>query len=178
MSRDSLIWKRQKAVIANKKIFDSKLDEYRSRNKNMKNFMKSRQAKLVALAMLYLGEGAKWKSRRGLMLGSADPLIMKLYVRLIKDCFGIHEDKMRGRVQHRADQNPDELIDYWSKITGINPDNFYPSYVDKRTIGKPTLKTDYHGVCSVTCAGTNVQLELNQIVGIINEAVTGSSYNG
>lgn len=178
LSKESLIWKRQKALVANKKIFDARLSKYRKRNTDIKLLMKRRQVKLVALAMLYLGEGAKWKSRRGLMLGSTNPTILQMYISLLGECFGISIDKLKGRVQHRADQDSAKLLNYWSKATGIKPEDFYPSYVDKRTIGKPTLREDYHGVCSVTCSGTDVQLELEQIADIMSEAITGSSYNG
>ena len=171
--RESLVISRQKAVVANRKVFEDKLTEYRNRNQDIKKLMQVRQAKLIALAMLYLGEGAKWKSRRGLMLGSADPMIMKMYINLLRDCYGITCDRLKGRIQHRADQDPAKLVKYWSQVTGIEPKNFYPSYSDKRTIGKPTLQPDYRGVCVVTCGGTHVQLELEQIVGIINEAITG-----
>jgi hypothetical protein len=34
----------------------------------------------TVLAMLYLGEGAKWKGHSGLLLGSSDPQIILLYI--------------------------------------------------------------------------------------------------
>src|SRR3989338_7203948 len=43
----------------------------------------------IALAMLYLGEGAKWKGHRGLALGSSDPTIIQLYIKLLNICYGI-----------------------------------------------------------------------------------------
>lgn len=173
ITKNNLSAGRQKALVANKLIFDKKLARYRKDNQYLGKLMKDRRVQLIALAMLYLGEGAKWKSRRGLMLGSADPMIIKMYISLLEDCYGIEKDMLKGRIQHRADQNPAKLVKYWSNITGIKPSNFYPCYADRRTIGKPTLKPDYRGVCVVTCAGTHVQLELEQIVGIINESITG-----
>jgi DNA-binding transcriptional MerR regulator len=171
--KHSLVLNRQKAVAANRKLFKNKLIEYRRNNQNLKQLMQNKQAKLIALAMLYLGEGAKWKGRRGLMLGSADPMIINMYVKLLEDCFDIPKSNLRARIQYRADQDYKELLRYWSSITGIDENNFYPGYIDKRTIGKPTVKPGYHGVCAITCAGTHVQLELEQIVGIINEALMG-----
>lgn len=171
--KDNLVLNRQKAVIANKRIFDSKLIQYRQQNQNLKRFMSDRRAKLIALAMLYLGEGGKWKSHRGLFLGSADPMIIQVYLNLLDSCFGITRDKLHGRIQYRADQDYGKLLSYWSKVSGIKKQNFYPGYIDKRTIGKITIKTDYRGVCVVTCGGTAAQLELEQIIGIIDEAITG-----
>lgn len=92
---------------------------------------------------------------------------------LLNSCFDISIDKLKGRIQHRADQNPEELLNYWSGVTGIHKKNFYKSYVDKRTIGRKTKKSGYKGVCTITCAGTHIQLELEQIADIIFEALGG-----
>ena len=171
---------RKKAVIANREVFSRKIRHFRSVNLGLIDFMKSRDAKLVALAMLYLGEGAKWKGRRGLHLGSSDPAIVNLYIDLLRECYNIPLSSLKCRVQHRADQNGQQLMRFWSNTTGVPLTNFYPNYIDKRTIGKITRKKDYKGVCGVSCAGTHVQLELEQIAGIISDALTksGSSYNG
>ena len=121
--------------------------------------------------MLYLGEGSKWKSHRGPQLGSSDPKIIRLYVSLLRDCYNISADQLKCRVQHRADQDPEELVKYWSCVSGVNPTRFYPSYADRRTIGHATLNKGYKGVCVITCAGTYIQLELAQIVDIIGEVL-------
>lgn len=169
---------RQKALAANKRIFTEKLKVMRDHNLHLGSVMKSRDAKLIALSMLYLGEGTKWKSFRGLQLGSSSTQILKMYINLLNACYEVNIDMFKARVQHRADQNPEELVNYWSKQTGITKDNFYPSYVDKRTIGQKTLKHEYKGVCTVRCAGTHIQLELEQIAGIISDALGGYSAVG
>lgn len=121
--------------------------------------------------MLYLGEGAKWKGRRGLMLGSSDPNIAKLYLNLIMSCYDLKLRDFKFRIQHRADQNYRKLLTFWASSLGASTTSFYAPYIDKRTIGKPTLKPNYMGVCSISCAGTHIQLELEQIAAIICEAV-------
>lgn len=161
------------AVKANKAKFDSKLDEYRLQNKAIFPFMQSRNAQLVALAMLYLGEGSKWKSHRAPSLGSTDPMIIAAYIKLLNLCYDVPLEKLRGRIQHRADQNPTMLLAYWSDLTGIPKEKFYPCYIDKRTFGKPTIKPNYMGVCCISCPGTHIQLELQQIAVIISEAIRG-----
>ena len=169
---------REKAVAVNQMAFEAKVAGYRTANENLFEFMQDRRAKLVALSMLYLGEGAKWKGSRAPKLASSDPMILRLYINLLKECYDIKHEKLRCRVQHRADQNPEELLRYWSKVTGVETSNFYISYVDKRTIGNPTKKTGYRGVCTVSCAGTHIQLELAEIAGIIGGAVGGISAAG
>jgi len=171
IKRDNLVMSREKAVVTNKRILAEKIAGYRAANQDIHPLLGDRRARLIALAMLYLGEGAKWRGRRGLMLGSSDPRIIQLYIGLLRDCYDIHLDQLKGRIQHRADQDPDALLDFWSNISGIRKSNFYPCYIDKRTIGQISRHPDYKGVCAVTCAGTHVQLELEQITDIICGAV-------
>lgn len=118
----------------------------------------------IILAMLYLGEGAKWKGHSGLMLGSSDPNIILLYLELLNKCYAIQTDDLKCRISYRADQNIKKLETFWSNITDIPHKNFYKTKPDPRTLGKKTQNKKYKGVCVLTCGGTNIQLELEQIV--------------
>ncbi len=169
---------RQAAVLSNKVRFARQLQSYRKNNVSIAYDMQSRNAQLIALAMLYLGEGAKWQKSRAPKLGSANPEIIRLYIDLLNSCYGVEASQLRCRVQHRADQNSVALVKYWSDITGVSSKRFYPSYIDKRTIGKVTQKSDYKGVCTVHCAGTHIQLELAEIADIINKSMRGISSFG
>lgn len=171
MMQPVLAESRRKAVVANRKILEAKIEGYRKTNAELNEFMQDPRAKLVALAILYLGEGSKWQGSRSPKVASSDPMIIRLYIDLLRECYGIPRTKLHARVQHRADQKSEDLVKYWSKITGIK--KFYPCYIDKRTIGKPTKKTNYKGVCSVGSAGTHIQLELAEIADIISGAVRG-----
>lgn len=169
---------RHAAVLANKARFAAQLKTYRDNNASVGCDMQGRNAQFIALAMLYLGEGAKWQKSRSPKLGSANPEIICLYIDLLNSCYGVQVSQLRCRVQHRADQNSAALVEYWSGVTGVNAERFYPSYVDKRTIGKATQKSDYKGVCTVHCAGTHIQLELAEIADIISKSMRGISSFG
>lgn len=132
----------------------------------------------IVLAMLYLGEGAKWKSHSGLLLGSSDSQIILLYVSLLEKCYNIELSQLKCRISYRADQNIRELEKYWSNITGISKDNFYKTKPDPRTIGRKTEKTDYKGVCVISCAGSHIQLELEEIVKLLLEKLRAHSSVG
>lgn len=127
----------------------------------------------IILAMLYLGEGAKWKGHSGLMLGSSDPNIVLLYILLLNKCYGIKLQELKCRICYRADQNIKKIESFWSKFTGISLSNFYKTKPDPRTIGKKTLKKEYKGVCVITCKGTNIQLELEQITALLLKKLKG-----
>lgn len=123
----------------------------------------------LALAFLYLGEGAKWKSHRGLQLGSSDHNILLLYMKLLKECYGIDSSSLRCYICYRADQNITALRKFWSLKLNIPLIHFYKSSPDKRTINKPTKNKEYRGVCVLSCAGTKIQQELEIIPKIILE---------
>ena len=122
----------------------------------------------IALSMLYFGEGTKWKSHSGLFLGNSDPNLIKLYLKLLKSCYKINTDRLRCRISYRADQNINELQEFWSKITKIPLTHFYKTKPDPRTVGKKTRKKDYKGVCVILCTkATEIQLELETIAKLI-----------
>lgn len=121
----------------------------------------------IILAALYLGEGAKWKSHSGLMLGSSDTNIIILYLRLLDECYGIKQLEVKCRISYRADQDIEKLQKYWSEITKIPIKSFYKTKPDPRTLGRRTIKKEYRGVCVLTCRGANIQLELEQITGLL-----------
>lgn len=166
------------ATAANRRIFNEKLEGYRVANAAIAENMRDHNSQLIALAMLYLGEGAKWQKSRAPKLGSSNPDIIRLYIDLLDACYGVGREKLRCRVQHRADQDSAKLISYWSSVTGVDSSNFYKSYVDKRTIGKVTTKSSYKGVCTVHCSGTHIQLELSEIADIISKSMRGVSSVG
>ena len=58
----------------------------------------------IALAMLYLGEGAK-KSSGSVMLGNSDPQTIRLFLKLLRMCYVLDENKFRCTLQCRADQD-------------------------------------------------------------------------
>lgn len=114
----------------------------------------------IMLSILYLGEGSKSKSSQSLNLGSTNPKIIQLYLTLLTNCFKTDKSKFRVRIQCRSDQNIELLESYWQNITKIPRKQFYPTYIDKRTIGKPTIKHGYKGVCVITYFDRSIQYEI------------------
>lgn len=117
----------------------------------------------ILCALMYSCEGAKYPSARMLGFGNSDPRMIQLFLRLLRNCFIIDEGKFRCQVFHRWDQDLKGLIRYWRKITGISSKQFYSTKPDQRTKGKPTLRKDYKGVCSVTYFSTTLQYTLQSM---------------
>lgn len=135
------------------------MDELKAKNESLVEYLNKDVSKLL-LSVLYLGEGGKHKSSRKLSLGNSDPKVIKFYLNLLRKCFSISEDKLRARVQCRADQNVEELEEYWHEVTGIPLSQFHKTQVDERTVGKKTKRKDYKGVCVIIYFDTAIQLEL------------------
>lgn len=138
---------------------------------NIDKYLKNNSIRKMLLSILYLGEGAKWKSHSGLILGSSNPMIIKMYIKLLNQCYGIDLNHLKCRISYRADQNIEKLQRYWSKMTSIPLKNFYKTKPDPRTIGKKTIKNDYKGVCVIMGGSTKIQLELELISKLIEEGL-------
>ena len=121
--------------------------------------MKNSDVAKVVVATLYLGEGSK--NRRGsLSFGNSNPDIIKLFLRLLRFAYSIEEKKLRCTVQCRADHHVAELERFWSKITNIPLTQFYKTRIDPRTIGKPSKKPLYKGVCRLEYFSADVFYEI------------------
>lgn len=131
-----------------------------------------RETGKLALAMLYAAEGGK-RMRGSLMFGNSDPYLIALFLKLLRNCYLVNETRFRCTLQCRADQDTDSLQEFWSKITGIPPKQFYKPRIDPRTIGKPSRKPDYKGVCRLDYFSADVYNELTLLNELIRESILG-----
>ncbi len=163
MNAANLTIAQKRARIGNEIKNNNIIENLKIKNKKIPQILKNRYILRMLLSILHLGEGAKWKSHRGLMLGSSSSDIIILYIKLLNLCYGISLDKLKCRISYRADQDLKSLEKYWSNVTGISLKNFYKSKPDPRTIGKKTRYSEYKGVCVIMCGGTIIQKELELI---------------
>ena|SRR3989344_2877893 len=151
-----------KAVLANKVKRKRYILEVQNRVSHLAKELDRKDSAKIALAMLYLGEG--FKSRNGLVgFANSDPGVINLFLRLLRKCYDIDETKLRITLQCRADQSIEKLEIFWGKITNVPRKRFYKAQVDPRTVGIPTKKHDYKGVCRINYLSADVFTELQQI---------------
>jgi hypothetical protein len=110
----------------------------------------------LALAMLYLGEGAK---KNTTAIGNSNPLILKFFITILIKKYGVSVDKIKCDLHIRADQNTKELIDYWSHELNLPMSCFRSVIVDVRTTGR-TSYPEYKGMCLVNCGNIAIQRKL------------------
>ena len=155
------------ALLANRLKREEYLKGINNRNKHLAVSLKNRDIAKIALAILYLGEGSKDLKRGSLVFGNSDPFIVSLFMHLLRYCYDIDENKFRCTLQCRADQNIKKLEKFWSRTTKISLGRFYKARIDSRTIGKPSKKLDYKGVCRIDYFSAEILTELLQIPEII-----------
>jgi len=118
------------------------LNKIKQRVSHLGEQMKNDNVTKIALAMPYLGEGAK--NRHGaLLFGNSDPKIIALFLRGLRQSFPVDERKFRVTVQCRADQDIENLENFWFNVTKIPRSQFRKPQIDPRTKGKP--KPSYKG---------------------------------
>lgn len=117
-------------------------------NLDLALMLQDRDIAKIVLVTLYMCEGTK-NGVASVVFCNSDPVIIKLFLHLLRTVYAVEETKMRCTVYFRADQDETVLKKYWSTITGIPLGQFYDHSVDKRTIGKKTMKKEYKGVCRI-----------------------------
>lgn len=162
LSKENLKKGREKAL-KNKEIRNLERAKYFEESNNIlwERYTNDTATKKIVLAILYITEGHKNKS--SIAFGNSDAGIISMFITLLRTVYEIDESKFRITVQCRADQNPENLKQYWSKITKISPEQFYKPQIDPRTIGKQTKKDDYKGVCRIDYFSASIDKELKYI---------------
>lgn len=146
------------------------LEEIRQRHIELPNLLADSNVQKIALAILYAAEGSKSEGG-GIMLGNSNPAIIRLFLFLLRQSFVIDEKRFRCTLQCRADQNTEKLQKHWSELTRIPASQFYKPQVDPRSIGKPTKKLDYLGVCRIDYFSASVFHELKQVIEMLDAEV-------
>jgi hypothetical protein len=153
---------RLKALAVNRERRATYLDSIKSVNTYLPDLLLNTDIAKITLAALYLAEGSK-TTKGALAFGNSDPGIIKLFLNLLRLVYNTDPKKYRCTVQCRADQNIPKLEQFWKEVTRIPEEQFYKAKVDPRTIGKPSKKPEYKGVCRIDYFDANVYNELRII---------------
>ncbi|OGH07785.1 MAG: hypothetical protein A2W22_01050 [Candidatus Levybacteria bacterium RBG_16_35_11] len=112
--------------------------------------------KLLIISSLYWAEGNK----KDFSLSNTDPMLIKVFISLLRDTFKIDDDKFRISVRIYEDLDKNECVNFWAKVTNIPADKFIGVNV---LSGKKKGKLKY-GMCRLRVAkGGDI---LKKVVGI------------
>jgi transposase len=111
------------------------------------------------LAMLYWGEGSKTGRKVSFM--NSDPEMIRTYLFLLRNTFKIDENKLRLCIHLHSYHDENEVVDFWSRITGIKRDKIH--IYRKENSGK-NIKEGYRGCVSVNYCDVKIFKEILLII--------------
>jgi len=101
---------------------------------------------LVGMA-LYWAEGAK-NSSESVKFSNSDEKMIALAMRWLREICKVPENKFRIHIHMHSLHCRKNIIDYWSKITGVPKKQFYKPYIKKTSLGQ-RKNVLYNGTCLV-----------------------------
>jgi len=118
----------------------NKIRSYKIRQENEEswtqgvNFLKSVTSSLssdkiisISSIALFWAEGTKKvsSSNQNLTFTNSDPKMIKLYMRFLRECLKVPENKIKAGIHIHKNIPSQEAIEYWSKVMKIKTDIFY-----------------------------------------------------
>ncbi len=110
------------------------------------------------LAMLYWAEGSKGENA-SLTFVNTDPLLMQLYIFLLRTCYTIEESRIRVRLHLGYWHDHAVAIKFWSELLNVPESQFGKIYVKKRSTQKKFRK-NYRGICFVIYGSEAIRQEV------------------
>ena len=110
------------------------------------------------LSMLYWAEGSKG-IRSGVVFANTDPYLISLFITLLRNCYPIIENKLRGRVHIHDYHDEEKVKSFWSKLTSIPGSQFNKSHIKNRSKNK-TFRRNLAGICYVKYNSVHLKEEI------------------
>jgi hypothetical protein len=104
----------------------------------------------IAGIAIYWGEGDK-STKHCLKIANIDPLMIKLFVKFLKEICGAPEDRIRAYVLTYPDLNQNKCKNFWVEQSGLSNNNFTRSIVIK---GRHKTRRIPYGLCNINFSST------------------------
>lgn len=101
----------------------------------------------IAGLMLYWAEGDNQK-KTPFRFTNTNPKMIALYAKFLKKILKIPSQRIRPTAILYPDLNEKECVDFWSKVVGVPPTQFYKTQFIK---GRHPKKRLSHGICTIMC---------------------------
>ncbi len=131
------------------------------------SYISSRELLLVGLA-LYWAEGSKGDQTRRVEFCNSDPVMIKLFIKWLIDCFGVKNEDLRGIVginQIHAFR-VEQVKRYWLGISGIPLEQFRKTSLKKAKSKKVYDNMDNHfgTLCIRVAKSTNLYYKIMGLI--------------
>lgn len=114
------------------------------------------QKLLIIGAILYWAEGSKQKKNsvsQGIIFSNSDPLMIKLFIKWLKQCLKIEDERIKLEIYIHIDQKKrkKEIINYWTQITGYPKGKFDKIYYKRHNLKslRKNQGENYYGLMRV-----------------------------
>lgn len=132
----------------------------------------------LALGLLYWAEGAKHTKVSGLIFVNTDPIMMRLFVELLRISYNLDESKFRVRIHLHYYHEKRILLKFWSELLNIPKRQFATPFLKPRS-KKKRFRKNSKGICLLRYADSNIRRELLAIGHIFAEnSFKLPSFNG
>jgi len=122
-----------------------------------KDKVNSSYAKLL-VSLLYWCEGSKYPASNALTFVNSDPLLVKIFITLLRKSFILDESKFSVHMQIHTTHNYEKVKQYWSNILNIRKSRFIKPTTTEKKGGKH--RKNYIGTCSLKYQDYRLQLKL------------------
>lgn len=106
---------------------------------------------MLAGIMLYWAEGYKTSKSMGIDFANADPFMVEIFVKFLKEICGVDQKRLRVLLYCYSNQSVGRLIDFWSKLTKIPRNQFSKPYV-RQDFRKEKLDKMMYGMVHIRYA--------------------------
>jgi len=103
--------------------------------------------KRVYCSLLYWCEGAKGYND-SIRFVNSDPLLIKTFLKLLRDSFPIKESKFRVLMYLHSYHNENLQKEFWSNLTQISKNQFNKTFLKPNT--KKRIRNDYPGCVAIS----------------------------
>lgn len=116
----------------------------------------------LILAMLYSAEGARYEGVSGLKFVNTDPKLLQIFIILLRKCYQVDIKKFRIRLHLHYYHNKKQAKKYWSDLLGVPEDQFWKTYLKKRSKTKKFRK-NFMGICFINYSDSDIRRELLEL---------------
>lgn len=129
------------------------------------------ETKRAILAVIYWAEGAKTNTKT-VCFANTDPLLIKLFITLFRECYDIDESKFRMRLHLHRYHNEEKTKDFWSQLTQIPIDKIGKIYWKKEPNSGKRYRQNFMGICFVRYNDVYILREIITYSKVIGENLT------
>ena len=114
----------------------------------------------IICAMIYWCEGGK-NAKYGVVFTNSDPKLVRTFLKLLRRNFILDEHRFHPCVHLHSYHSPETQLDFWSKVTDIDKQQFIKPYLKPNT-GK-RIRENYQGCISLRYANNDLARQLMAI---------------